>query len=108
MPLSSGSSPRVLTPSSAQQAHTSAEEIRPVWRPPWPWSPGCWHRHPQPLLGFLMATGWGVLLYGYVDLGGVGPIPGLGDPSVRREDISAVAEAIAALGALCLLLLPPP
>jgi len=60
-------------------------------------------------LGFLMATGWGVLLpCGCVDVGGFGPIAGLGDPFGTREDISAVAEAIAALGALCLLLLPPP
>jgi hypothetical protein len=63
-----------------------------VWRDPHP--PRRWARG---LLTLATATGWGVLLlYGYVDVGGFGPIPGLGDPSVRREDISAVAEAIAA------------
>jgi hypothetical protein len=56
-----------------------------------------------------MATGWVVLLLcGSVDVGGFGPIPAWVTRSVRPEDISAVAEAIARLGALCLLLLPPP
>jgi hypothetical protein len=54
------------------------------------------------------AGGLGVLLlYGYVDVGGLGPLPDMYDPIWYTEKtVSAVAEAVAAVGALCLLLLP--
>jgi hypothetical protein len=58
---------------------------------------------------FLIAAGGlgAVLLYGYVDVGGLGPLPDMYDPSWSTEKtISAIAEAVAAVGALCLLLLP--
>ena len=58
---------------------------------------------------FLVAAGGvgAVLLYGYVDLGGFGPLPNMYDPTWYTEKtISAVAEAVAAVGALCLILLP--
>jgi len=48
-----------------------------------------------------------LLLYGYVDVGGLGPLPDMYDPVWYTEKtISAIAEALAAVGALCLLLLP--
>jgi hypothetical protein len=48
-----------------------------------------------------------VLLYGYIDVGGFGPLPDMYDPIWYTEKtISAVAEAVAAVGALCLLLMP--
>ena len=48
-----------------------------------------------------------LLLYGYVDVGGFGPLPDMYDPIWYAEKtISAVAEAVATAGALCLLLLP--
>lgn len=48
-----------------------------------------------------------LLLYGYVDVGGFGPLPDMYDPIWYAEKtISAVAEAVATVGALCLLLLP--
>lgn len=50
-----------------------------------------------------------LLLYGYVDVGGLGPLPDMYDPIwYAQKTISAVAEAVAAAGALCLLLLPRP
>jgi hypothetical protein len=58
---------------------------------------------------FLIAAGGlgALLLYGYVDVGGLGPLPDMYDPVWYPEKtISAVAEAVAAVGALCLLLLP--
>jgi hypothetical protein len=48
-----------------------------------------------------------VLLYGYIDVGGFGPLPDMYDPIWYTEKtISAIAEAVAAVGALCLLLTP--
>jgi hypothetical protein len=48
-----------------------------------------------------------VLLYGYIDVGAFGPLPDMYDPIWYPEKtISAVAEAVAAVSALCLLLLP--
>ena len=61
------------------------------------------------LVAFLIAAGGlgAVLLYGYIDVGGVGPLPDMYDPIWYTEKtISAVAEAVAAVGALCLLLMP--
>jgi len=61
------------------------------------------------LAAFLIAAGGlaAVLLYGYVDVGGLGPFPDMYDPIWSPEKTaSAVAEAVAAVGALCLLLLP--
>src|SRR5450631_1210237 len=58
---------------------------------------------------FLVAAGGlgAVLLYRYVDVGGFGPLPDMYDPIWYTEKtISAVAEAVAAVAALCLLLLP--
>jgi hypothetical protein len=58
---------------------------------------------------FLVAAGGlgALLLYGYVDVGELGPLPDMYDPVWYPEKtISAVAEAVAAVGALCLLLLP--
>jgi hypothetical protein len=47
-----------------------------------------------------------LLLYGYVDVGGFGPVPDMYDPLwYAGKTISAVAEAVATVGALCLLLL---
>jgi len=60
---------------------------------------------------FLIAAGGlaALLLYGYVDVGGFGPLPDMYDPVWYAEKtISAVAEAVAAVGALCLLPLPQP
>jgi hypothetical protein len=46
-------------------------------------------------------------MYRYVDVGGFGPLPDMYDPTWYPEkNLSAVAEAAAALAALCLLLLP--
>jgi hypothetical protein len=48
-----------------------------------------------------------VLLYAFVQVGALGPLPDMSDPTWSAEKtISAVAEAIAAVGALLLLLLP--
>jgi hypothetical protein len=61
------------------------------------------------LVAFLVAAGGlgAVLLYGYIDVGGFGPLPDMYDPIWYGEKtISAVAEAVAAVGALCLLLMP--
>ena len=62
------------------------------------------------MVAFLIAAdGLGaVLLYGYVDVGGWGPLPNMYDPFWYPEKtMSAVAEAVAALGALWLLVMPP-
>jgi hypothetical protein len=61
------------------------------------------------LVAFLVAAGGlgAVLLYGCIDVGGFGPLPDMYDPIWYTEKaISAVAEAVAAVGALCLLLMP--
>ena len=61
------------------------------------------------LVAFLVAAGGlgAVLLYGYIDVGGFGPLPDMYDPIWYTEKtISAIAEAVAAVGALCLLLIP--
>jgi len=58
---------------------------------------------------FLVAAGGlaALLLYGYVDVGGFGPLPDMYDPVWYTEKtVSAIAEALAAVGALSLLLLP--
>lgn len=60
---------------------------------------------------FIVAAGGlaAVLLYGYIDVGALGPLPDMYDPVWTTEKtISAVAEALAAAGALCLFLLPAP
>jgi len=58
---------------------------------------------------FLVAAGGlgALLLYGYVDVGAFGPFPDMYDPIWYAEKtISAVAEAVAAVGALCLYAFP--
>ena len=60
------------------------------------------------LVAFLIAAGGlgAVLLYAFVDVGGLGPVPDMYDPVWYGEKtISAVGEAVAAIGALCLLLM---
>lgn len=60
-------------------------------------------------VAFLVAAGGlgAVLLYAYVELGGIGPLPDMYDPDWYTEKtVSAVAEAIAAGAALCLFLWP--
>lgn len=66
------------------------------------------HRYAAGMAFLIAAGGLGaVLLYGYVDVGGWGPLPDMYDPLWYPEKTaSAVAEAVAALGALWLLLLP--
>lgn len=56
----------------------------------------------------LAAGGAGaVLFFAYVDVGSLGPLPDMYDPGWYTEKtVSAVAEGMAALAALCLLLLP--
>jgi len=49
-----------------------------------------------------------VLLFGFVDVGSLGPLPDIYDPSWSTDKaISLVVEGLAALGALGLLVLPP-
>jgi hypothetical protein len=58
---------------------------------------------------FLVAAGGlaAVLLYRYVDVGAVGPLPNMYEPSWYDEKtLSAVAESIAAVAALLYLFLP--
>lgn len=67
------------------------------------------HHRFAAMVAFLIAAGGlgALLLYGYVDVGGFGPVPDMYDPTWYPEKIiSAVAAATAAVGALCLLLLP--
>jgi len=62
------------------------------------------------LVALLVATGGvgAMLLFGLVDVGGLGPLPDMYDPTWSTEKvISLVAEGLAALGALGLLVLPP-
>lgn len=57
------------------------------------------------VVAFLIAAGGlgAVLLYGYFDIGGFGPVPDMYDPIWYPEKtISAIAEAVAAAGSLCL------
>jgi hypothetical protein len=61
------------------------------------------------VVALLIAAGGlgAVLMYGYIDVGGFGPLPDMYDPTWYPEKtISAFAEAVAALGALCLTFLP--
>lgn len=61
------------------------------------------------VVAFLIAAGGlgAVLFYGYVDIGGFGPVPDMYDPIWYPEKtISAIAQAVAAVGSLCLLWLP--
>ena len=61
------------------------------------------------VVAFLIAAGGlgAVLLYAYIDVGGVGPLPDMYEPFWYPEKtISAVAEGVAAVAALALLLLP--
>jgi hypothetical protein len=61
------------------------------------------------VVALLIAAGGlgAVLLYGFVDVGSFGPLPDMYDPTWSTEKtVSAVAEGVAAAGALCLLLLP--
>ena len=63
------------------------------------------------VMAFLITAGGlgAVLLFGYVDVGGLGPLPNMYDPIWYPEKtISAIAEAVAAVGALALLILPFP
>lgn len=63
------------------------------------------------VVAFLVAAGGlgAVLLSGYVDVGGFGPLPNMYDPIWYPEKtISAIAELVAAVGALALLILPFP
>jgi len=60
------------------------------------------------MVAFLIAAGGlgAVLLYAYVDVGGFGPLPDMYDPIWYPEKIvSAIAEAVAAVGAFALLTL---
>ena len=60
------------------------------------------------LVAFLIAVGGlcAVLLYAFIDVGGFGPLPDMYDPIWYTEKtISVVAEAVAAVAALCLLLM---
>ena len=62
------------------------------------------------MVALLIAAGGlgAVLLFAYVDVGGWGPLPNMYDPLWYPEKtISAVAEAVAALGALWLLVMRP-
>jgi lipoprotein signal peptidase len=59
------------------------------------------------LVALLIAAGGlgAVLLYAFIDVGGFGPVPDMYDPIWYTEKtISAIAEAVAAVAALCLLL----
>ena len=59
-------------------------------------------------VAFLIAAGGlgAVLLYAYVDVGGFGPLPDMYDPIwYPKKTISAVAEAVAALGSITLFML---
>ena len=63
------------------------------------------------VVAFLVAAGGlgAVLLYAYVDVGALGPLPNMYDPIWYPEKtISAIAEVVAAVGALALLTLPYP
>jgi hypothetical protein len=67
------------------------------------------HHRLGALLAFLIAAGGlgAVLLYAYVDVGGFGPLPDMYDPIWYPEKtFSAIAEAVAAVGAFALLTLP--
>jgi len=66
------------------------------------------HRFAAAFALLVAAGGLGaLLLYGYVDVGGFGPLPDMYDPIWYAEKtISVVAEGAAMVGALCLLLLP--
>jgi hypothetical protein len=60
---------------------------------------------------FVVAAGGlaALLLYGYVEVGPIGPLPDMYDPVWSTgKIISAVAEAVAAAGALVLFLVPQP
>jgi len=62
------------------------------------------------MVALLIAAGGlgAVLLFAYVDVGGWGPLPNMYDPFWYPEKtVSAVAEAVAALGALWLLVMRP-
>jgi len=63
------------------------------------------------MVAFLIAAGGlgAVLLFAYVDVGGWGPLPNMYDPFWYPEKtISAVAEAVAALASLWLLVTAKP
>jgi hypothetical protein len=60
------------------------------------------------MVAFLVAAGGvgAVLLYEYVDVGAVGPLPNMYEPlSYPEKTYSLIAEAVAALAALALLAL---
>ncbi len=66
------------------------------------------HNRVGALVAFLIAAGGlgAVLLYAFVDVGGFGPLPDMYDPTWYTEKtVSAVAEAVAAVAALCLMLM---
>jgi hypothetical protein len=68
------------------------------------------HRFGAVVALLVAAGGLGALmLYAYVDVGALGPLPNMYDPFWYPEKtISAIAEALAAVGALALLTLPYP
>jgi hypothetical protein len=69
-----------------------------------------WHRRWTAGLAFLVAGGGVavVLLYRYVNVGAIGPLPNMYDPTWYTEKtVSAVAEGAAAVAALLLLFLEP-
>jgi hypothetical protein len=60
---------------------------------------------------FLIAAGGlgALLLYGHVHVGGSGPVPDMYDPVwYTQKTITAVGEAIAAVGAQALFMFPQP
>jgi hypothetical protein len=67
-------------------------------------------RRPQAALALLVAAAalGAVLLYRYVDVGTIGPLPDMYDPAWYAEKtLSAVAEAIAVLSSATLLVIRP-
>jgi hypothetical protein len=68
-------------------------------------------RRPEAAFAFLVAAAalGAVLLYRYVDVGTIGPLPDMYDPSWYPEKtLSAVAEAVAVVASLGLLAIRPP
>jgi hypothetical protein len=66
-------------------------------------------RRPVQVVVFLVAASalGAVLLYRYVDVGPLGPLPDMYDPGWYPEKtLSAIAEAIATIGAAALVVLP--
>ncbi|MFI8484097.1 hypothetical protein [Streptomyces rubrogriseus] len=69
-----------------------------------------WRRLPGDLFAALVAVGGLALLlvYRYVDVGELGPVPDMYEPVwYGQKEVTAVAQAVAALATLSLLLLRP-